>query len=128
MTANKNSAFQFDPTDRIGRVASVDTSRVAVDVTNSALLTRIAIGGIIAIRGSTEQDYLIAITERVTRNSRDSLAPIEGDEGELLLEVAPTDLLQAVFIGNFPTGDGGKSKTFKRCAHSFPQIDRDCFL
>ncbi|KFX62374.1 ATP-binding protein [Paraburkholderia fungorum] len=128
MTANKNSALQFEQSDHIGRVASVDTSRVAVDVTNSALLTRIAIGGIIAIRGSTEQDFLIGITERVTRSSRDSLAPIEGDDGEILLEVAPTDLLQAVLIGTFRTVDGEKSNVFKRGADSFPQIDRECYV
>jgi len=128
MTANKNSALQFDQADHIGRVASVDTSRVAVDVTNSPLLTRIAIGGIIAIRGSTEQDYLIGITERVTRSARDSLTPTEGSDGELLLEAAPTDLLQAVLIGTFRTVDGEKSNTFKRGADSFPQIDRDCFV
>lgn len=128
MTANKNSALQFEQPDHIGRVASVDTSRVAVDVTNSALLTRIAIGGIIAIRGSTEQDFLIGITERVTRSSRDSFAPTEGDDGELLLEVAPTDLLQAVLIGTFRTVDGEKSNTFKRGADSFPQIDRECYV
>ncbi|WP_439672922.1 Helicase HerA central domain-containing protein (plasmid) [Cupriavidus necator] len=128
MTGNKSSALQLGQTDHIGRVASVDTSRVAIDVTNSALLTRITIGGIVAIRGSTEQEFLVGITERVTRSSRDALSPTEGNDGELLLEVAPTDLLQAVLIGTFRTVDGEKTNTFKRGADSFPQIDRDCFV
>jgi uncharacterized protein len=50
------AALQFADEDKIGRVASVDTSRVAIDVTNSVLLTRIGIGQLIAIRGATERE------------------------------------------------------------------------
>jgi uncharacterized protein len=66
MTA-KPAALQFAETDLLGRVSSVDTSRVAVDVSNSVLLTRIGIGNLIAIKGSPVRDFLIALTERVTR-------------------------------------------------------------
>ncbi len=37
-------ALKFLDDDRIGRVAGVDTSRVAIDVTNSEMLTRVGIG------------------------------------------------------------------------------------
>ncbi|MCI4680923.1 hypothetical protein K9U39_18080 [Rhodoblastus acidophilus] len=73
------AALQFADDDKIGRVASVDTSRVAIDVTNSVLLTRIGIGQLVAIRGATEREYLIAMTERATRNVREEL-PIPDDE------------------------------------------------
>ena len=123
------AALQPREEDRIGRVASVDTSRVAVDVTNSVLLTRIGIGQLIAIRGSTEREFLIAMTERVNRSVREELPPTEAlQEGEALLSVVPTDLLQAVLIGTYRTVDGTKTNTFKRGADSFPQIDRECFV
>ena len=48
-----NAALRFTIADLIGKVASVDTSRVAIDVSNSILLTRIGIGGLLAIKGST---------------------------------------------------------------------------
>lgn len=122
-------ALQFSEEEKIGRVASVDTSRVAVDVTNSVLLTRIGIGQLIAIQGSTEREFLIAITERVNRSIREELPPAEElQEGEALLSIIPTDLLQAVLIGTFRTVDGTKANTFKRGADSFPQIDRTCFV
>jgi uncharacterized protein DUF87 len=123
------AALQFSDDDKIGRVASVDTSRVAIDVTNSVLLTRIGIGQLIAIRGATEREYLISITERVTRSTRDELPNLDEDanEGELLSAV-PTDLIQAALIGTFRTVDGAKTNSFKRGADSFPQIDRDCFV
>lgn len=124
-----DAALQPRDEDRIGRVVSVDTSRVAVDVTNSVLLTRIGIGQLIAIRGSTEREFLIAMTERVNRSIREDLPPTETlQEGEALLSVVPTDLLQAVLIGTYRTVDGTKTNTFKRGADSFPQIDRECFV
>lgn len=123
------AALQFTDDDRIGRVASVDTTRVAVDVTNSILLTRIGIGQLIAIRGTTEREYLIAMTERVTRSMREEL-PQSEDPGEdgALLEAVADDLIQAVLIGTFRTIEGAKANTFKRGADSFPQIDRECYV
>jgi len=123
------AALQFTDDERIGRVASVDTTRVAVDVTNSILLTRIGIGQLIAIRGTTEREYLIAMTERVTRSMREEL-PHSEDPGEdgALLEAVADDLIQAVLIGTFRTIEGAKANTFKRGADSFPQIDRECYV
>ena len=122
-------ALQFSETDKMGRVASVDTSRVTVNVTNSVLLTRIGIGQLVAIKGTTEREYLIAIAERVTRSTRDELPQLDtqGEDGSLLT-VVPTDVLQGVLIGTFRTIEGEKINTFKRGADSFPQIDRDCFV
>lgn len=123
------ATLQFSEAELLGKVASVDTSRVSVDVSNSVLLTRIGIGNLIAIRGSTEREYLIAITERVTRSMRDALPEElpEGDE-ELLLAAVPTDLVRGALIGTFRTVDGEKKNTFKRGADSFPQIDRECYV
>jgi DNA helicase HerA-like ATPase len=110
-------------------VAAVDTSRVSIDVSNSVLLTRIGIGNLIAVRGSTEREYLIAVTERVTRSMRDEFTaelPEEGEDSELVS--VPTDLVRGALIGTFRTVDGDKKNTFKRGADSFPQIDRECYV
>ena len=122
------AALQFSDSDKIGRVSSVDTSRVAIDVGNSVLLTRIAIGQVVAIRGATEQEYLIAMTERVTRSMREELPELSDDETSSLLATVPTDALQGFLIGTFRTVEGAKANTFKRGADSFPQIDRECFV
>ena len=123
------AALQFSETDLLGRVSSVDTSRVTVDVSNSVLLTRIGIGNLIAIKGSTEQEFLIAITERVTRSLSDALSDeISADGDELLLTTVPTDTVRGALIGTFRTVDGERKNTFKRGADSFPQIDRECYV
>lgn len=128
MTATP-AALQFAETDLLGRVSSVDTSRVAVDVSNSVLLTRIGIGNLIAIKGSTEREFLIAITERVTRSLSDDLpTDLPGSDEELPLVAVPTDTVRGALIGTFRTVDGAKKNTFKRGADSFPQIDRECYV
>jgi hypothetical protein len=122
------AALQFSDDSKIGRVASVDTSRVVVDVTNSVLLTRISIGQLIAIQGATQREYLIAMTERVTRSIREDLPEQNEEETDVLLAMVPTDALQGFLIGTFRTVEGEKTNTFKRGADSFPQIDRECFV
>ena len=123
------AALQFTEAELLGKVAAVDTSRVSVDVSNSILLTRIGIGNLIAIRGSTEREYLIAITERVTRSMRDQLPEeLPDGEDESILASVPTDLVRGALIGTFRTVDGEKKNTFKRGADSFPQIDRECYV
>jgi len=120
-------ALEFMDNDQIGRVAGVDTSRVAIDVTNSEMLTRVGIGQLIAIKGATQAEFLIGMTDRVTRSLREELPDPEGGEFGALT-VSPADHMQAFVIGTYRTVDGDKTDTFKRGADSFPQIDRDCFV
>lgn len=120
-------ALVFTQNDEIGRVAGVDTSRVAIDVTNSEMLTRVGIGQLIAIKGATQAEFLIGMTDRVTRSLREEVADPGADEFGGLT-VSPADHMQAFVIGTYRTVDGDKADTFKRGADSFPQIDRTCFV
>lgn len=121
-------ALVFSQDDRLGRVSSVDTSRVFVEVDDPSLLTRVGVGSLIAIRGSTEQEYLIAIPERVTRNLRDELQEnVDDSEDEVLVTQIPDDSIRAVLVGTYRTVEGEKVNVFKRGADTFPQIDRDCY-
>src|SRR3989338_3358556 len=121
--------FEFSNDILIGRVCAVDTSRVMIDVEDSALLTRIGIGNLLAIKGTTEQEFLIAIVERVTRSLQDNRLDVSSDsEDEIPLITAPQDSLRSVMIGTFRTVEGERKNTFKRGADSFPQIDRECYV
>ncbi|MEB7712769.1 ATP-binding protein [Kluyvera cryocrescens] len=120
-------ALIFTENEQIGRVAGVDTSRVAIDVTNSEMLTRVGIGQLIAIKGATQAEFLIGMTDRVTRSLREELPDPEEDESGMLT-VSPSDHMQAFVIGTYRTVDGDKTDIFKRGADSFPQIDRECFV
>ena len=119
----------FDAPSKLGKVASVDTSRVLIAVENAALLPRAAVGSLVAIQGTTAQEFLIGMTERVTRQLREQTAqPNPMAPTTLALEVVPDDSLRAVLLGTYRTIEGTVRNRFKRGADSFPQIDRDCFL
>jgi len=125
----KGAVLTLTESELIGRVAAVDTSRVLIDVENSSLVTRIGIGNLIAIRGSTEHEFLIGLAERVTRSFRTLLPDITPDSGdEIQFAASPADMLTVVLVGTFRVIDGPKTNTFKRGADSFPQIDRECFV
>jgi len=119
----------FDAPSKLGKVASVDTSRVLIAVENAALLPRAAVGSLVAIQGTTAQEFLIGMTERVTRQLREQTAqPDAMAPTTLAVEVVPDDSLRAVLLGTYRTIEGTVHNRFKRGADSFPQIDRDCFL
>lgn len=125
MTEN---ALKFSSEDILGCVAGVDTHRISISIDNPSLVTRIGVGEIIALKGSTEQDFLIAIVERVLRSLAQSLPDLNGAEEELPIEISPVDSVRATLIGTYRTVEGSKSNTFKRGADSFPQIDREAYI
>jgi hypothetical protein len=123
------AALSFSDTVRLGKVAAVDTSRVLVTVENAALLPRAAVGSLCAIQGTTAQEFLIGMTERVTRQLREQTAqPDPMAPTALAIEVVPDDSIRVVLLGTYRTIEGKHHNRFKRGADSFPQIDRDCFL
>ena len=124
-----DAVLQFNDAQLLGRVASVDTSRVVIDAENSELVTTVGVGNLVAIQGAIASEYLIGITERVTRSLTEGVMEDEGrGESEIVLGPTPTDAVIATLIGTYRTVEGEKRNTFKRGADSFPQIDRQCFF
>src|SRR4051812_8740926 len=119
----------FDPHCTLGKVAAVDTSRVLIAVENPTLLPRAAVGSLCAIQGMTAQEYLIGMTERVTRQLREQTAqPDPMAPTTLEVEIVPDDSIRVVLLGTYRTIEGTARDRFKRGADSFPQIDRECYL
>ncbi len=119
----------FEAPSKLGKVASVDTTRVLIAVENAALLPRASVGSLVAIQGTTAQEFLIGMTERVTRQLQEQTAqPDPMAPTTLAIEVVPDDALRTILLGTYRTIEGTVRNRFKRGADSFPQIDRDCFL
>lgn len=119
----------FEAASKLGKVASVDTSRVLIAVENAALLPRASVGSLVAIQGTTAQEFLIGMTERVTRQLQEQTAqPDPMAPTTLAIEIVPDDALRTILLGTYRTIEGTVRNRFKRGADSFPQIDRDCFL
>ena len=125
MDVNK---LNFEAKDQLGRVVTVDTSRVLISVEEHEQMTSIAVGNLIAINGRTANEFLIGIIERVTRSiSEKLLLEDESDDGSIPLGESQDDFIRAVLIGTYRKVDGSLSNTFKRGADCFPQIDKTCF-
>ena len=98
-------------------------------VENPVLLPRAAVGSLCAIQGTTAQEFLIGMTERVTRQLREQTAqPDPMAPTALAIEVVPDDAIRVVLLGTYRTIEGTVRNRFKRGADSFPQIDRECYL
>ena len=112
MDVNK---LNFEAKDQLGRVVTVDTSRVLISVEEHEQMTSIAVGNLIAINGRTANEFLIGIIERVTRSiSEKLLLEDESDDGSIPLGESQDDFIRAVLIGTYRTVDGNLSNTFKR--------------
>ena len=92
----------FEAASKLGKVASVDTSRVLIAVENAALLPRAAVGSLVAIQGLTAQEFLIGMTERVTRELREQTGqPDPLSPTTLTTEFVPDDTIRIALLGTY---------------------------
>jgi DNA helicase HerA-like ATPase len=127
--AAEDRSIDFDKGGLLGRIINVDTSRAVVDVDDHDLLTRVAVGDLVAIKGATSFELLIGLVDRVTREPfEETLLEEEDEKGEVPVEEGQRDLVRVVLVGTYRTVDGARRSVLKRGADSFPQIDREAFL
>lgn len=124
-----NQAMTFESITPIGRVMSVDTTRVFVHVDDHELLKKVIVGNLIAVQGATGHQFLIAIVERITRLPADVVPEDEiTDDDTLPVQEQLQDTIRGVLVGTYRTKEGTGGPSFKRGADSCPQIDQSCFL
>ena len=129
MPATVMSFESSESRDRIGRVMSVDTMRVFIQVDDHELLKKVMVGNLIAVQGSTGHQFLISIVERITRLPADSIAFSEVSDDETAPQSEEMqDTIRAVLVGTYRTKEGDAGPSFKRGADSCPQIDQLCHL
>jgi DNA helicase HerA-like ATPase len=122
-------SIDFESGEALGRIIRVDTSRALIDVDEHELLTRVAVGNLVAIVGSSPVEYLIGLADRVTREPYEEAIVAEEDtEEEMPVGEGQRDLVRVVLVGTYRKVDGDKRNVLKRGADSFPQIDREAYL
>lgn len=122
-------ALSFLQKDTLARVFRVDTASVWAEATDHEKLTRIAVGSLVAIQGSSSSEYLIGLLDRVTRDlQEESLIDADENAESVPAEVQQRDLLRVILLGTYREVDGTKSNTFKRGADSFPHIEASCWV
>ncbi|MFC6673698.1 ATP-binding protein [Marinobacterium aestuariivivens] len=115
--------FNFMDEDALGKVASVDTANVIVEVDNVDQLKRLQVNHLAVLQSSRPGQHLIGLITQVTRKR--SIEDIASDGiAEQNVEV---NLCRIALIGTLLDRDGEKGNVFRRTLESVPEIDANCF-
>lgn len=115
--------FNFNDDEALGKVASVDTATVIVEVADSEQLKRLQVNRLAVLQSSKPGQHLIGIINQVTRKK---LATSSLDESEEEQE-NEQNLCKVSLIGSLIDADGIKRNIFRRTLESVPEIDANCF-
>ena len=113
--------FDYSPQQALGKVLSVDTATVLVEVSEPEHLRRLQVNRLVVLRSSRLGQHLIGLITQVTRKRlATNIEDEESDPEEL-------NLCKVALIGTLMDRDGDKSNVFRRTLESVPEIDADCF-
>lgn len=117
----KLSLFTYSDEQALGKVASVDTTTVIVEVEDSELLKRLQVNRLAVLQSAKPGQHLIGLISQVTRKKLFELE--EGGE-EATNE---QNLCKVALIGTMLDRDGARRNVFRRTLESVPEIDANCF-
>ncbi|ALZ75306.1 ATP-binding protein [Rheinheimera sp. F8] len=115
--------FNFRDEDALGKVASVDTTNVIVDVENIDQLKRLQVNHLAVLQSSRPGQHLIGLITQVTRKRG-----IEDVVNDGISErTSELNLCKIALIGTMLDRDGDRENVFRRTLESVPEIDANCF-
>lgn len=117
------SIFNFKDEEALGKVASVDTTNVIVDVENVDQLKRLQVNHLAVLQSSRPGQHLIGLITQVTRKRgiADIITDGINDQNSEL------NLCRISLIGTMLDRDGARENVFRRTLESVPEIDANCF-
>lgn len=115
--------FNFKDEEALGKVASVDTTNVIVDVENIDQLKRLQVNHLAVLQSSRPGQHLIGLITQVTRKRgiEDTINDGINDHASEL------NLCRIALIGTMLDRDGERENVFRRTLESVPEIDANCF-
>tara|TARA_R110002072_G_scaffold1409_4_gene11959 strand:+ start:3992 stop:5722 length:1731 start_codon:yes stop_codon:yes gene_type:complete len=115
--------FAFADEEALGKVASVDTTNVIVEVENVDQLKRLQVNHLAVLQSSRPGQHLIGLITQVTRKRG-----IEDIINDGINDHPPElNLCRISLIGTMLDRDGEKNNVFRRTLESVPEIDANCF-
>ncbi|OFY90200.1 MAG: ATPase [Bacteroidetes bacterium RIFCSPLOWO2_12_FULL_31_6] len=118
--------FNFDDSQAIGTVFSVDTATVIIKVQELEKLRKLHVNQLVAIRSAKAGQHLIGLINRITRKASDEENPVESDLG-LSGFLFTENILKVNLIGTLLDKHGLKENVFKRNLDTVPEIEAQCF-
>ena len=126
---NPMSIFKFNDSDALGRVKSVDTATVIVDVADVERLRKLQVNRLAVLQSSRPGQHLVGIIQKITRNAvktkeTEELGVNEDDDPQASSEL---NLVRITLIGTMVDKIGTASNAFLRTLETVPEIDANCF-
>ena len=118
--------FNFEDSQAIGTVFSVDTATVIIKVQELEKLRKLHVNQLVAIRSAKAGQHLIGLINRITRKASDEENPVESDLG-LSGFLFTENILKVNLIGTLLDRHGLKENVFKRNLDTVPEIEAQCF-
>lgn len=118
--------FNFDDSQAIGTVFSVDTATVIIKVQELEKLRKLHVNQLVAIRSAKAGQHLIGLINRISRKVSDDENPVENDLG-LSGFLFTENILKVNLIGTLLDRHGLKENVFKRNLDTVPEIEAQCF-
>ena len=115
--------FNFQDNEALGKVASVDTTNVVIDVDNVELLKRLQVNRLVVLQSSRPGQHLIGLITQVTRKR--GLADVVGDG--INDQPSELNLCRITLIGTLLDRYGAKENVFRRTLETVPEIEANCF-
>jgi len=122
------SIFEFNSEQSLGEVRSVETSRIAVRVTDTERLRRARVGRLIAIQISTDE-WLIGVIDRVWRHPVEielahNIEAVDEKADEPPIE---ENGVQVSLVGTYRAREGEEHDVFTRAVAILPEINQYVF-
>ncbi|ENM3738570.1 ATPase, partial [Vibrio cholerae] len=110
------SLFAYKDDQALGKVASVDTSTVVIEVEDREFLKRLQVNRLAVLQSAKPGQHLIGLISQVTRKKIFEIT--ENEE-----EVNEQNLCKVALIGTLLDRDGERRDVFRRTLESVPEID-----
>ncbi len=114
--------MQTEPNETIiGKVQSVDTGNVSIQVEEESLLNNMQVNQIVQIRSTKTGEKIIGLISKMMRKA---VADKLDDEPDYVVE----NIIRVNLVGTLLSKSGTDANVFKRTLNTVPSINADCFL
>ncbi|KAB1062105.1 ATP-binding protein [Salibacter halophilus] len=119
--------FDFDKSNSVGKVFSVDTGTVIVKVDNLNELRKFQVNQLVALQSSKAGQHLIGLISKITRKVVDDKDTDDTTPHDDVFFQLSENLIKVTLIGTLFDKKGEKRDVFQRNIDSVPEIDAECY-
>lgn len=116
--------FDYKEEDSLGKVISVDTASVVIQVDNIDKLRGMQVNRLVALRSSRAGQHLVGMVDKIIRKAVQDVTEIENQEYQ---DMNSDNSVRITLIGTFYDKYIEKLNVFRRTLETVPEIDADCF-